>query len=63
VVTLPLSCVVPPVFVVKLVAVIAFNDVVPVLFNVKFPKVPVCAKVILLLPASKVKSPPLTLSL
>ena len=36
--TLPFNCVIPPIFVVKLVAVTLLNVVVPVLFALIFPK-------------------------
>jgi len=68
VVTLPLNCVVPPVFVVKLVAITLLNVVVPMLFALIFPKLVISptlfVNVIFPLLTSRVKSlSPLTLPL
>ena len=56
--TLPLSCVVPSVFVVKLVAVTLLNVVVPVLFAVIFPKFISLVKVKFPVPEFAIKSKP-----
>ena len=57
--TLPLSCVIPPEFVVKLVAVTLLNVVVPVLFAVIFPKFISLVKVKFPAPEFAVKSKPI----
>ena len=62
-VTLPFNCVVPPEFVVKLVAVTLLNVVIPVLFAVIFPKFISLVKVKFPVPEFAIKSKPVPVSL